>query len=203
MDSPLTRRLDKILPKITDLDFLNGEGIGNEIPCYIFDYDEEDELEVRSHISWMMKRFSTNHADINVLHIDLLQVVTDYLKEQNLFQQVIEMQEKHGDASSIEALKGPLATDKIKNYISEIYSPCEKDLLLMSRVGSAWPMLQAYSLLNCLHGIIEQTPLVMFYPGSFDGVTLKLFEKHNSSSTDLGTRPYYRAFALIPRENYI
>jgi hypothetical protein len=202
MSSLTMRRLEKILPKITDPKFLNGEGIGNEISCYIFDYDPEDELQVRDHISWMMSHLATNHAEINVLHIDLLQVVTDYLKEQNLFQQVIEMQENQGDAFVIEALKGPLSADKIKSYISEIYSPCEKDLLLMSRIGSAWPMLQAYSLLNCLHGMIEQTPLVMFYPGSFDGVTLKLFGKNNSSSTDSGTRPYYRAFTLIPRENY-
>jgi len=49
MSDSLTERLNKILPKITSYEFLNGSGIGNEIAFYIFDYPPEQELRVREH----------------------------------------------------------------------------------------------------------------------------------------------------------
>ena len=59
-------------------------------------------------------------------------------------------------------------------------------------------MLRAHSLLNCLHTVMEETPLVMFYPGTFDGTTLKLFGRSDTSQSRPGTKPYYRAFTLVP-----
>jgi hypothetical protein len=46
-------------------------------------------------------------------------------------------------------------------------------------------------LLNNLHAVMGQTPLVLFYPGRFNGQTLRLFGK-------LTNDHYYRAFKLVP-----
>jgi len=59
-------------------------------------------------------------------------------------------------------------------------------------------MLRAHSLLNCLHPVMDQTPLVMFYPGSFDGTTLRLSGRIAPRASTPGTKPYYRAFTLVP-----
>ena len=67
----------------------------------------------------------------------------------------------------------------------------QHDLVLASGVGSVWPILRSHNLLNNLHSRMGKTPLVLFYPGKYDGKTLKLFGKVKSS-------PYYRAFQLIP-----
>ena len=61
-------------------------------------------------------------------------------------------------------------------------------------------MLRAHSLLNCLHTVMGHTPLVMFYPGSFDGTTLRLFDRIATSGTKPGGKPYYRAFILVPQK---
>ena len=78
----------------------------------------------------------------------------------------------------------------------------QPDLVLVSGVGSAYPIIRTHELLNNLHKHMGLTPLVMFYPGVYDKITLKLFGKvslaFDSSSADRKRKArYYRAFRLI------
>ncbi len=54
MSSDFNARLDKILERVTSDDFLQGRGLGAEIPFYAFDYPPERELEVRAHIAFLL-----------------------------------------------------------------------------------------------------------------------------------------------------
>lgn len=197
MSTSLNQRLNQILPRIIDPEFLSSEGIGNEIACYIFDYAPEKELEVREYLVVLRSALEKRHAH-RVVHLDLLDVITEYLTSRSLLDKAIEMQATKSDAELLRALKGPLAAEKIRDFIAERYAPAEADLLLVSGVGSAWPMLRAHGLLNCLHTVMGNTPLVMFYPGTFDGTTLRLFGRISTSTTAPGKTPYYRAFLLVP-----
>ncbi len=200
MSSSLTERLNKILPLVTSEAFLSSEGIGNEIAFYIFDYPAQDELQVREHIDLMKKHLSSHYSSIDVLHLNLLDVVIEYLKHRKLLDRALEMQAAKGDAAMLKALKGPLAAEKIRDFIAAEHRPADRDLLLLSGVGSVWPMLRAHSLLNCMHKVMHQTPLVMFYPGSYDGTKLRLFGQIDVSASRPGKDPYYRAFRLIAEE---
>lgn len=200
MSTPLTERLNQILPRITAPAFLSSEGIGNEIACYIFDYSTQDELQVREYIQQMRARLASHHSELRVLHLNLFDVALAYLKKRALFDKVLKMHATKGDAAVLRALKGPLAAEKIRDFIANEHHPADHDLILLSGVGSAWPMLRAHGLLNCLHTITGSTPLVMFYPGSFDGTTLRLFGRIENNTSKPGTKPYYRAFILVPEE---
>lgn len=200
MKPQLNHRLEQILPRVTSKTFLSSESIGNEIACYIFDYPASEELDVRRHTEWLVDRLEMHHPTINVLHLDLLDVVVSYLKQRNLFDKALQLQKAKGDPALIKALKGPLSAEKIRDYISEAHNPSDYSLILISGIGSVWPMLRAHSLLNCLHTAIGKTPLVMFYPGSFDGTTLRLFGQIATSVTQPKHQSYYRAFALVPGE---
>jgi BREX protein BrxB len=200
MSESTAKRLNQILERVTSQSFLSSEGIGNEIACYIFDYPATDELKVRSHIAWMMERVASHHGDLRVLHLNLFDVVIEYLKKRGLFEKALKMQETKGDSAVLRSLKGPLAAEKIRDYIAEEYHPRDHDLLLLSGVGSVWPMLRAHSLLNCLHTVMGPTPLIMFYPGDFDGTALTLFGRVATNISKPGSKPYYRAFTLVPRE---
>lgn len=59
-------------------------------------------------------------------------------------------------------------------------------MVLVSGVGSVWPLMRAHSLLNALHSRLGHKPLVIFYPGGY-GQQLTLFNRVTSN-------PYYRAF---------
>jgi hypothetical protein len=65
------------------------------------------------------------------------------------------------------------------------------DLLLLWNVGAVYPMLRTHTLLSALHPLMKDTPLVMLFPGKYDGYSLRLFNK-------LAEDHYYRAFRLIP-----
>lgn len=197
MNANLSKRLNQILPRITSDTFLSSEGIGNEIACYIFDYPAQCEIQVREHIDLMLSHMGSQHSGLHVLHLNLLKVVLAYLKQRNLFDKALKMQARKGDAAVLRALRGPLAAERIRDFIKDEYSPAKHDLIILSGVGSVWPMLRAHSLLNCLHTVTGATPLVMFYPGSFDGTTLRLFGHIATNTSKPGTRPYYRAFTLV------
>jgi len=191
MNDYLTERLNKILPRIISDDFLKGRGIGNEIAFYIFDYPPEDELRVREHIHFLLDHIPKQRPGLRVKHINLFDFILDYLKSRNLLEKALKMQHEKGDETLKEALKGPLHENKLATIFVEVAQPQQNDLVLLSGVGSVWPLLRSHTLLNNLHPIMGNTPLVMFYPGRYDGQSLRLFGKLKSNN-------YYRAFKLIP-----
>ena len=91
--------------------------------------------------------------------------------------------------------------EKVAKRFADIAKPAEHDLVLISGVGGAYPLLRSHTLLNNLHAIMGQTPLVMFYPGRYDTQTLRLFGKIGLVGSSAEERKkktnYYRAFRLI------
>ena len=161
---------------------------------------EQNVLQLGSPVSiHRVSRLASHHPDLRVLHLDLFDVVLDYLKARNLFDKTLRMQEEKGDAAVLKALKGPLAAEKIRDAIAAAHDPSHHDLVLLSGVGSMWPMMRVHGLLNCLHTVMGHTPLVLFYPGSFDGTTLKLFGRITAGTPSPHAKHHYRAFSLIPR----
>lgn len=201
MSDHLTDRLNQILPKITADDFLTGSGIGNEIAFYIFDYPPEDELRVRDHIRFLLDHIPKQRPGLKVVHVNLFDFLIDYLKERNLLEKSFELQREKGNNALLKALKGVLHEEKVARRFGEVARPQEHDLVLISGVGSVYPLLRSHTLLNNLHSIMGQTPLVMFYPGKYDKLTLRLFGKTGLASGTPDERKrkanYYRAFRLI------
>jgi len=191
MSDGLVDRLNQILPKVTSDTFLSGKGIGNEIAFYIFDYPPEDELQVRNHIQFLLDHIPKQKPNLRVSHVNLLDFVLDHLRKRKLLDKAIEMQKTKGDAFVQRQLATILHPNRIAPAFAEIAQPDQHDLILVSGVGSVYPMLRANSLLNNLHAVMGQTPLVVFYPGRYDGQSLRLFGK-------LANGNYYRAFKLVP-----
>ena len=190
MTDHLIERLNKILPRVVSDDFLKGAGIGNEIAFYIFDYPPEDELRVRGHIRFLLDHIPKQRPGLRVRHINLFDFVLDYLKSRNLLDKAIAMQRSRGDAAVVVALSGPLDEKKISAHFAELADPQHHDLVILSGIGSVWPLLRSHTLLNNLHPVMGRTPLVMFYPGRYDGQSLRLFGKLKNAN-------YYRAFKLV------
>jgi hypothetical protein len=191
MSGSLSERLNKILPRIISDEFLSGSGIGNEIAFYIFDYPPEDELQVRDFLRTLLHHIPLQRHGIRVKHIDLFNFMLDYLRSRNLLDKAIELQRKKGDQALKKALSGPLHESKLSKPFAEAAKPQEHDLIIASGVGLVWPLLRAHSLLNNLQPVMGNTPLLLFYPGRYDGQSLRLFGKLKNNN-------YYRAFKLIP-----
>ena len=190
-DDQLRARLNQVAEKITRPDFLAGQGLGNEIGFWIFDSASEHELPVRAYLNFLPSLMARQHPDIKMAQVNLLEVLKDYLTERGFLDKAIAMQKSKGDAALLKALRGPLHMDKFAPYLIRHSLSHEPDIVLLTGVGSLWPMVRAHSLLNALHGPLGHKPLVLFYPGRYDGQTMSLFKQIKSNN-------YYRAFALVP-----
>jgi hypothetical protein len=191
MSDPLHERLNKILPRVISDEFLSGSGLGNEIAFYIFDYPPEDELRVRDYLRTLLDHIPKQKHGLRVKHIDLFEFVLDYLKSRKLLDKAVQMQRDKGDEALKKALAGPLHESKLAAYFAEVARPGQHDLVIVSGAGSVWPLLRSHALLNNLQPVMGKTPLVMFYPGRYDGQSLRLFGKLKNTN-------YYRAFKLVP-----
>lgn len=191
MTTDLKGRLNQILPKITSDDFLGGRGLGNEIAFFIFDYPAEDELRVRQHVKFLLDHIPKHKPKLKLAHVNLLDFLVKYLEEEGVLSDSLLKQRKEGNAELLEALKGLLEEKTVANRFKEVVKPNDQNLILISGVGSVYPLIRSHTLLNNLHPIVERTPLVMFYPGNYDEKSLHLFGRIKSDN-------YYRAFRLIP-----
>jgi hypothetical protein len=203
MSDTLDKRLDQILPAITSDDFLKATGLGNELAFHIFDYPPEEELRVRRHIDWLLEQLPHKRPGIRVSHVNLFSFLINYLRERSLLDKTFKMQAEKGDAALMKALRGPLHEQKLAAAFIQAADPAAHDLVLVSGVGGAYPLLRSHTLLNNLHPLMGRTPLVLFYPGRYNGTSLHLFGKSTISVNTTGNKqqnPYYRAFRLIPEE---
>ena len=188
-------RLNQILPRITSRDFLDSKGLGNEIGFWIFDYPPEREMELREFVNGtVMPSLPKQVPAIQAATVDLLSLVTDLLEERKLLDKVLEMQLNKGDDSTLAALRSVLKEDKIAQKIAAQFDIAALDLLVLTGVGAVYPMLRTHTLLSALHPIMGNTPLLMFFPGRYDGHSLRLF---NTLAED----HYYRAFRLVPESS--
>jgi hypothetical protein len=190
MKSDFNERLNKILDRVTSDDFLHGKGLGNEIPFYAFDYPPDRELEVREHIAFLLAQIPKRRPELRFVHINLFDLIIRHLKDRGFYDKALDLQKKKGDEALLKALAAPLDAGKLANVFADAVRPEQQDVVLVSGVGSAYPLLRTHNLLNNLHHRMGSTPLVLFYPGVYDGQSLRLFGT-------LEDKPYYRAFRLV------
>jgi len=190
MSTTVESRLNKIIDRLVSKELLSNAGLGNEIGFYVFDYPPAYELQVRAFIETIEDQLPKRKPGIRFRHVNLFQLLIDYLQERKLLTRAFQLQRGKGDDELLKALKGPLHEQKIAQYFVQITQPEKQELILMSGVGSSWPMLRSHTLLNSLHPLMGDTPLVIFYPGEFDGQGLRLFGMMKESN-------YYRAFRLV------
>ncbi len=190
MSADFTQRLDKILGRITSDDFLHGRGLGNEIPFYAFDYPPEQELAVRAHIGFLLEQIPKRRPELRVAHVNLFELIIRHLKARGFYDKALALHRQKGDEALRKALAAPLDATKLAAVLTDEVDPPNRDLVLVSGIGSAYPLLRTHNLLNNLHHRLSNTPLVLFYPGAYDGQALRLFGM-------LPDKPYYRAFRLV------
>ncbi len=192
MSLSFEERLNLILPRLRSDDFLSSQGLGNEIGFWIFDYPPEREGDMQDFLhKTVIPALGKSHPPLRVAHLNLFDLITTLLEERNLLDKVFEMQQTKGDEAVLAALRPVLKEDKLAQKIVEQVDLNETDVFMITGVGSAYPMLRTHTLLSALHPLMGNTPLLMFFPGTYDGYSLKLFNK-------LSEDHYYRAFRLVP-----
>lgn len=190
IDSRLAERFNAIPEKILAPDFLNGRGLGNEISFYVFDYPPQCELQMRAQIVNIEKVLHAEKPELRILKIDLFELIHDYLCQRKLWDKVLQMQRERGNNAVRDLLKAPLQGDKLTKYLADNTEIANADVVFLVGVGNAFPLLRSHAILNNLPATIGDKPLVLFFPGEYDGGNLRLLDC-------IASEHYYRAFRLV------
>jgi len=191
MSTKFEERLNQVLPRLASPDVLSNRGAGGEIGFWVFDYPPEQEMQMRAWITDVIEpELPKRKPGIRFKVIDLFEFVIELLEERTLLDKAFAKQMNEGDEAVLKSLRPVLKEDKLAARLVEVAGLQNLDLLLIKGVGAVYPMLRTHTLLSALHPHMRDKPLVMFYPGRYDGQSLRLFNKLTDDN-------YYRAFSLV------
>lgn len=185
-------RLDKIWDRISDEDFLANRGVANEVRYYVFDYEPCDELIIREKIKALKKQNNPDADGFQIVEYDLYEMVIQILEEKGYIDKCIKFEDEKGMEYLYTAVTKMLRLTNDDNLIvSRILENTPKNaVVFLTGVGKVFPFVRSHNVLNNLHQVLDSVPVVMFYPGTWNGQSLSLF----GTITDGN---YYRAFPLI------
>ena len=188
----LEERLDAAERMIKMPSFRENKGLGNEVGYYVFDYPADKELIVRERIEYMKGKNSKGTDGFELVVFDLYEIVIDLLEQEDFLEQCFKFEKKQGMARIVKAVGNLLQVNDdqslIVQYIQE-HTPKDAVVFIVG-VGKCYPILRSHKVLNNLHQAIDRVPVVMFYPGTYDGQELVLFSEIKDDN-------YYRAFRLV------
>ncbi len=188
----LEQRLDMVEEIIKKPSFRQNKGLGNEVGYYIFDYPAEKEMLIRERVDYIKKKYEHSPDGFRVVVFDLYDIIIDTLQAKGYIDKTVEMEKKKGFDRVIRAVGNTMritAEDSlIVNHIKE-HTP-DNSVVFLIGIGKCFPILRSHTVLNNLHQVVDHVPVVMFYPGKYDGQELILFGEIKDDN-------YYRAFKLV------
>lgn len=187
----INARLDEMTKKLSSKELFESNGLGNEINFHVFDYDPEDEYIVKEYLdNYLLKK-----DKLNLKVFDIYDIIVEILEEKGFLNKVFVFEKTKG-AKYVNNIvsktlgigsNNDLIMKKIKNEIEP------EQVILITGIGKCYGIVRGHTILNNLHSVVTNNPLIMFYPGRYDGQKFQLFNKLENDN-------YYRAFQFVERK---
>lgn len=182
----IKQELDKIKMRISDPSFLANKGLSNEVGIHVFTYLPQHELIVRDYINRLK---STPSDSFRIIEMDLYKIFLEILEDKRILSSTSGVEERRGKDYLLSHLQKIATQDAFLAKMQ--YSPHNKgDVLFLTGIGKVHPFMRAHKMLDSMQQVFSDIPIVMFYPGEFNGHSLNLFNKFHDGN-------YYRAFNLL------
>lgn len=183
----IKQELDRIKDRISDPSFLANKGLSNEVGIHVFCYDSKDEMAVQGYIRRLKAETNTPYR---IIECDLYEIFLSLLEDKRILRSVPGLEDKRGQEYLLSQLQKIATPEALLAKMD--YSPHVKgqDVLFMTGIGKIHPFMRSHKMLDSMQHLFEDIPIVMFYPGSFNGQTLILFDEFLDGH-------YYRAFNLL------
>ena len=194
--------------RLQDPEFLAGHGLGNEVPFFILPYAAALEDEVRQQVAALVRDFAPTAHDgapvpqdsptadgTRVIHFDLWDVFLQICQERRILEKIPALEERRGTEGLLRRMEKIATPEAFLKVMSERYEELGgqvpgRDVVLISGVGKVYPLVRAHNILENAQPVFTEVPMVMLYPGVYDGQQLHLFGKISDGN-------YYRAFSLL------
>ena len=182
----IMNNLSRVLERLSEDAFLTNKGLSNEVGIHIFCYDPKDELTVRAYFENLKVKANTPYK---LVERDLYQIFLQICEEKHILKGVPAMEERKGKEYLSEQL---LKVATPEAFVEKMkYENHQKgDVLLITGVGKVYPFMRSHKILDNIQHIFADIPVLMLYPGTFNGQDLDLFGKFLDGH-------YYRAFNLL------
>lgn len=182
----LNERLDELRHFIQKDVFLDGKGLSNEVNIRLFCYDAQDEIVVQHFLSQLL---TDQTLRCRLIACNLFQIFLSICDELGIMEAIPEMEEADGGYFLLEQLRSAIRTEEFVEKLR--YSPHTRgDVLLLTGVGDVFPFMRVHVLLEAMQPYFSDMPVLVMYPGKFDGHQMRLFDR-------LQPNDYYRAFNII------
>lgn len=182
----IKQQLDKIKERISDPNFLANKGLSNEVGIHVFTYEPQYELMVRECVERLV---NTPSDAYRIIERDLYKILLEILEDKRVLSKVASMEEKKGKDFLLKELQKKDILDRF--LIKLRYAPHQPgDVIFLMGVGKVYPFMRAHIILSGMQKDFTDVPIVMFYPGEYNGQSLILFNKFLDGN-------YYRAFNLL------
>lgn len=193
LKKPINERFNHLLTVMSSQRFLKMQGIGNEVPFFIFSFSPSEMVEMKQLESNLMTHLA--HKGVRVLKIDLYDLTIEMLKERGIWEQILEIEPTVSKQELRDLLEG--VTDAKDNLVPAIAAKMAEypfEVLVITGIGEVYPYVRTHILLENLQSTAKNTPTVFFFPGSYTpslekGFMLNLFDLPSGNN-------YYRAFDI-------
>ena len=188
------KRCAALRSRLCDADFLANKGLGNEAGIFTFCYDPSLELEARDYFRRLVGdadagKLGEGDVRAEIRERNLYDVFLNIAEAKRILEKLPAQEEKRGQDGLLKQVQR-IATPEA--FVAAIDWEPHKlgDVLLITGVGEVYPFMRVHNVLNNMQSSFRDVPVVVAYPGTFDGGSLSLFGKLNDGN-------YYRAFDLI------
>lgn len=182
-------RLDALHEKLNDEAFLTNKGLSNEVGLYVFSYHPEEEMTIRHFLNAISANLNGMSGRPRAVIYDLYDLLLDICRERRILERIPQMEKQRGAEfmlKQIQRVAPPEAYVERMKYADHRHG----DIVMITGVGRIFPYMRSHNILNNLQHVFDDLPVILFYPGEYNGQTLTLFEKFMDDN-------YYRAFNLV------
>lgn len=161
----IEQRLDKAEDIIKQPSFRQNKGLGNEVGYYIFDYPAEQELLVRERINYIVNKNKNSSDGFKVVVFDLYDIIIDMLQSKGFLEKCFEFEKTKGFDRITKSIGNMLrisADDSLVVQHIKDNTP-ENSVIILIGVGKCYPILRSHKVLNNLHQVIDNVPVVVVY----------------------------------------
>lgn len=190
-------RAEHLYRVITSERFLNKQGLGNEVPFFIYPFPAEEGLTMVEDREDLVTRIQ--HSGTRVLDLNLYDLALEILSERGILEQVLEIEADNSKGEIKELLQGVLDPQAhLIPHIGQAIHATPHDVIFLSGVGEVYPYIRSHNVLNNLQSTAKEAPTVLFFPGNYThalatGASLDLFGQLHDDK-------YYRAFNILNYE---
>lgn len=188
----VSTRLDEMEAAIRNPSFRQRSGRASEVNCWVFDYPPEMELEVRKRVEYLKRKDQASADGFSLVVFDLYDIIMDLLQEKGFLEKCYAFECKAGMDRIVQAVNHSMKISNddslIVQYIKD-HTP-ENAVVFLVGIGKCHPILRPHMILNNLHQALARTPVIPFFPGTYNEQECILFNKIKDDN-------YYRAFRLV------